>query len=149
MRLLLGLFALLCATAGAEAKHHKTHLYHHTHHARLHHFHHTRTAAIASVTAQPQPHPEGCPHTDFCGCGVSVRVYGHSVRSLWQAASWYKFPRTTPQAGTVAIFGRRHVAFIEQMLGTGIALVYDPNNGHHRTRIHPRSIAGATIVKPT
>jgi hypothetical protein len=30
----------------------------------------------------------------------------------------------------------------------GNATVYDPNSGHHLTRIHQRSLAGYTIVDP-
>lgn len=98
--------------------------------------------------SQSMPHPAGCPRVAFCGCGVSVRVFGRSVRSLWLAAAWRRFPRTSPGPGAVAVFGSRHVAYIVAYHGDGMALVYDPNSGHHQTRIHMRRIAGATIVMP-
>ena len=146
MRFLVGCIALLFAT-GAEAKH--TNRHHHRHHQTVHRQHQYRYSyEIHSAPAASVAHPAGCPRTQFCGCGVSVRVYGHSVRSLWLAANWRRFPRAIPQPGTVAVFGWHHVAYIERMLTELIALVYDPNSGHHQTRIHPRSIAGATIVRP-
>jgi hypothetical protein len=94
-------------------------------------------------------HPAGCPASLFCGCGVSVRVFGHPVRSLWSAAAWYRFPRATAAPGTVAIFGRHHVAYIEAVYGDGTALLYDPNSGGRATRVHRRSLSGLQIVRPS
>lgn len=92
-------------------------------------------------------HPAGCPTRLFCGCGASVRVFGHSVRELWLAANWYKFPRTYPAPGAVAV-RRHHVMVLEADLGGGVWQVYDANSGGHATRIHARSLAGYTIVQP-
>lgn len=101
--------------------------------------------AIEQIVA----HPAGCPRTLFCGCGVSVRVFGHSVRELWLAANWFRFPRAPAAPGNVAIFrGGGHVAYIEAVYGDGTALLYDPNSGGHLTRLHRRSLAGAVIVSP-
>jgi hypothetical protein len=99
----------------------------------------------ASIVA----HPAGCPARAFCGCGVSVRAFGHPVRDLYLAANWYRFPRAPAAAGTVAIFGRHHVAYIESVNSDGTATLYDPNSGGGATRVHTRSIAGATIVRPS
>lgn len=94
-------------------------------------------------------HPAGCPRVDFCGCGVSVRAFGHSVRDLWLARAWLRFPRTTAHTGAVAVFrGGRHVAYVEQAYGDGTALLYDPNSGGHQTRVHRASLAGAVLVAP-
>ena len=93
-------------------------------------------------------HPAGCPWSAFCGCGVSVKVYGHPVRDLYLAENWYRFPRSHAAPGHVAIFGRHHVAYIEQVNSDGTALLYDPNSGGHLTRLHTASLAGATIVAP-
>jgi hypothetical protein len=93
-------------------------------------------------------HPSGCPRTNFCGCGVSEKVYGHPVRELYTARSWLAFPRAMVAAGMVAVYGTRHVAYIIQPHGNGTALVYDPNSGGHQTRIHDRSLRGAIIVDP-
>jgi hypothetical protein len=92
-------------------------------------------------------HPHGCPGYAFCGCGVSVRVFGHPVRNLYLASNWYRFHRTHPHHGAVAVW-RHHVAFIENADGDGTAVVYDPNSGGHATRIHRISLAGAAIVDP-
>lgn len=92
-------------------------------------------------------HPTGCPRSAFCGCGAAVRVFGHSVRELWLAANWFKFPRASPAPGMVAV-RRHHVFVLEADLGGGAWQVYDANSGGHATRIHARSIAGYTIVDP-
>lgn len=99
-----------------------------------------RTATIVA-------HPEGCPRTAFCGCGAAVRVFGHAVRELWLASNWFKFPRSSPAPGMVAVRSH-HVFVLEADLGGGVWQVYDANSGGHATRIHARSIAGYTIVNP-
>lgn len=93
------------------------------------------------------PHPAGCPATLFCGCGVSVRVFGRSVRELWLAANWGRFPSAVAAAGMVA-WRRGHVFFIERVLGDGMVLAFDPNSGGHKTRLWPRSLAGYRVVDP-
>jgi hypothetical protein len=80
-------------------------------------------------------HPAGCPLFLFCGCGVSVRIFGHPVRSLYSVNAWRRLPRTAPHAGAVAIFGAYHVAYVEQTDGHSV-LLYDPNSGGGKTRLH-------------
>lgn len=93
-------------------------------------------------------HPEPCPRRLFCGCGVSVKVFGKPVRELFLAANWLrKFPRTSPAAGMVAA-RHGHVFYIIDYLGEGQALAWDPNSGGHKTRIHVRSLAGYRVVNP-
>ena len=92
-------------------------------------------------------HPSGCPARAFCGCGTAVRLLGAPVRSLWLAANWFRFPRAAPAPGMAAV-RRHHVFAIEQVLGNGKVLAYDPNSGGHKTRIHVRSLAGYVIVNP-
>lgn len=99
--------------------------------------------AIATIVS----HPSGCPSTAFCGCGAAVRVFGRPVRELWLAANWYKFPRTSPSPGKVAV-RRHHVFVLEAHLSGDVWQVYDANSGGHATRIHARSISGYTIVDP-
>ena len=106
-----------------------------------------REQAPAAAPARIVEHPAGCPSRAFCGCGAAVRVFGHGVRSLWVAANWYRFPRTSPAPGAVAV-RRHHVFVLEADLGRGLWLVYDANSGGHATRIHARSISGYTIVDP-
>jgi hypothetical protein len=102
---------------------------------------------ISSSAAQIVSHPTGCPRRAFCGCGASVRVFGRSVRSLWLASAWFKFPRAAPSPGMVAV-RRGHVFVLETHIGGNVWKVYDANSGRRQTRIHPRSIAGYAIVNP-
>ncbi|MGA8615163.1 MAG: hypothetical protein WB760_26480 [Xanthobacteraceae bacterium] len=92
-------------------------------------------------------HPSGCPWSAFCGCGASVKIFGHPVRDLYLASNWYRFPRTSPHAGAVAVWSH-HVAVIESYNGDGHAIAYDANSGGHLTREHEISLAGAAIVQP-
>lgn len=152
--LFFSLIALLVVSSPAFAAH-RHHRYHHHHHYRCHH----RRMVIAHDMAHGlgyglkhmldsiEPHPAGCPRTEFCGCGVSVRVYGHPVRELWLAANWFRFPRTSPHAGAVAV-RQHHVFYIEAAYGDGTVLAYDPNSGHHLTRRHRISLSGYTVVDP-
>ena len=94
-----------------------------------------------------QPHPAGCPSRAFCGCGTSVRVFGHPVRNLYLAANWFRFPRTYAHAGAVAVRSH-HVFYIEEAYGDGTVLAYDPNSGGHATRLHRVSLSGYAIVQP-
>ena len=106
------------------------------------------SAMLVSVAnAQDVAHPAGCPWRSFCGCGVSVKIFGHPVRDLYLAANWFRFPRAAPAPGMVAV-RRHHVMAIIAYNGR-TATVYDPNSGHHGTRVHERSLAGYTVVNPT
>ena len=118
----------------AEARHHRHH------HRHIHYDYSRSDSRIVS-------HPAGCPGRAFCGCGVSVRVFGHPIRSLYLAANWLRFPRTQPGAGMVAVRSH-HVMYIMDYSGNGIATVYDPNSGGHQTRIHTRNISRYRIVNP-
>lgn len=110
-----------------------------------------RKAAPEPVSRETQivAHPEGCPSRAFCGCGVSLHVFGKAVREggLAIAAEWLRFPRAEPAPGMVAA-RPGHVFAIMENLGGGRVLAYDPNSGGHRTRIHVRSLAGYTVVNP-
>lgn len=112
----------------------------------------TTTALLAlsatSALAEVVPHPEGCPKRAFCGCGVSVRVFGKPVRDLFLARNWFRFPHSTPAAGRVAV-RRGHVFYIEYMIDATTAMAYDPNSGQHKTRRAPRSIRGYRVVDPS
>ncbi len=92
-------------------------------------------------------HPRGCPKRLFCGCGVSVKVFGKPVRELFLAANWRKFAKAKPGAGMVA-WRRGHVFYIIEMVEKNVALAFDPNSGRHLTRIHRRSLAGFRVVDP-
>lgn len=92
-------------------------------------------------------HPAGCPWSKFCGCGVSVKVFGHPVRSLFAAISWSQFQPTYARGGAVA-YRAHHVVYIERMTGPHRGIVYDPNSGHHQTRVHERDLRGFRFVDP-
>lgn len=108
-----------------------------------------RYASARGSNAEIVAHPAGCPARSFCGCGVSLHVFGKVVREggLAIAAEWLRFPRTAPAPGMVAA-RRGHVFAILKVISPGRVLAYDPNSGRHQTRIWERSIAGFTIVNP-
>lgn len=94
-------------------------------------------------------HPRGCPRRAFCGCGASVERFGRSIRSLWLARNWLKFPRAEPAPGRAAVRSDgHHIVILRRHVRGHVWSVYDANSGGHRTRIHPRSIAGWSIVDP-
>ena len=90
--------------------------------------------------------PAGCPHR-FCGCGASLHLFGRIIPALNLAANWLRFPRAAP-APKMAAARPGHVFVLEQHIRGSVWLVFDANSGGHRTRIHPRSIAGYRIVNP-
>lgn len=105
------------------------------------------TVTMHRVAERVVSHPAGCPARAFCGCGAAVRIFGRPIRNLWLAANWFHFPRAAPAPGMAAV-RRHHVFVLERHLAGSIWLAFDANSGHHRTRIHPRSIAGYAIVDP-
>jgi hypothetical protein len=90
--------------------------------------------------------PTGCPRS-FCGCGASIRVFGHVVPGLNLASNWLRFPRAAPAPGMVAA-RRGHVFVLEQHLEGDTWMAYDANSGGHATRLHARSLRGYTVVNP-
>lgn len=113
--------------------------------AEARHRHHAARAFSESV--QVVDHPPGCPRRAFCGCGVSVKVFGRPIRDLFLASNWRRFARAFAGPGMVAV-RNHHVMYIISTDGSGNALVYDPNSGGHQTRIHYRSLAGYEIRNP-
>ena len=91
--------------------------------------------------------PRGCPYR-WCGCGVSLKVFGRIIPSLNLAANWLrKFPRAAPAPGMVAARSG-HVFYIEQVYDDGTVLAYDPNSGGHVAHEHRRSLRGFRVVNP-
>jgi hypothetical protein len=103
---------------------------------------------IMNYAGEIVEHPAGCPRSLFCGCGASVHVFGHPVRSLYLVSNWYQFPRTAPAPGMAVLFGRQHVAIIEEYHADNTATLYDANSGGGLTRVHRVKIAGLTVVDP-
>jgi hypothetical protein len=92
-------------------------------------------------------HPAGCPARQFCACGAAVEVFGHAVRDLWPASAWYRFSRTAPGPGMVAVRSH-HVFVLRSHIEGSIWMTADYNSGGHRSRLHAQSISGYTIVDP-
>lgn len=90
--------------------------------------------------------PHGCP-SRFCGCALSLHLFGRIVPRLNLAANWLGFPRTAPAPGMVAA-RRGHVFRLIAHRGGSVWRVWDANSGEGRIRIHDRSIAGFAIVNP-
>lgn len=90
--------------------------------------------------------PAGCP-ARFCGCGASLHLFGRIIPFLNLAANWLRFPRAAPAPGMAAA-RRGHVFVLKQHIEGKKWLVYDANSGGRKTRLHPRSIAGFTVVNP-
>jgi hypothetical protein len=91
--------------------------------------------------------PAGCPWR-YCGCGVSLKVFGKIIPKLNLALNWkIIFPRTEPAAGMVAARSG-HVFYIVSVVDSSTVVAYDPNSGGHKTRIHTVSLRGFTVVDP-
>jgi hypothetical protein len=90
--------------------------------------------------------PSGCPHA-WCGCGVSLKVFGRIIPELNLAANWRRFPAAIAAAGNVA-WRWGHVFYIEAVNGDGTVLAYDPNSGGHVAHVHNRSLRGFRVVNP-
>jgi hypothetical protein len=90
-------------------------------------------------------HPSGCPRRLFCGCGVSVKAFGKPIRELFLASNYgYYFNQGTFAPGNAA-WRPGHVVYI--LGGTqSDALIYDPNSGHGKTRIHRRDLSRYRIA---
>jgi len=99
------------------------------------------------VSAEVVSHPPGCPKRLFCGCGVSVEIFGRPIRELFLARNWFRFPRAEAAPGMVAV-RRHHVMAIRAVDANGNVVVYDPNSGGRKTRIHTRSLKGFVVVNP-
>ena len=106
-----------------------------------------RARQVYSAVERIVSHPAGCPRTAFCGCGSSVRVFGHPVRDLYLSDNWGRFAPASPGPGMVA-WRHGHVFVIENDNGDGTVVAYDPNSGGHQTRIHTVSLRGFHVVDP-
>ena len=107
----------------------------------------TRNARIETEGAVVGGRPAGCPHR-YCGCGVSLKVFGKIIPKLNLALNWkIMFPRTSPAAGMVAARSG-HVFYIESVVDSYTVVAYDPNSGRGLTRVHTVSLRGYTVVNP-
>jgi hypothetical protein len=92
-------------------------------------------------------HPVGCQRRLFCGCGVSVKAFGKPIRELFLARNWGYYFNPAPFASGNVAWSYGHVVYI--LGGTrSAALLYDPNSGGGKTRVHVRNISRYYIVDP-
>jgi hypothetical protein len=90
--------------------------------------------------------PSGCPHR-YCGCALSLKLFGRIIPRLNLAVNWLAFPRALPSGGMVAA-RHGHVFLLKEHISGSTWLAWDPNSGRGRIRLHARSIAGFRIVDP-
>ncbi len=111
----------------------------------------------SQVTSQPETHqrasqevvggrPAGCPHA-YCGCAVSLKVFGRIVDGLNLAANWSRFRSADPAPGRVA-YRAHHVFLIQEVNSDGTVVAYNPNSGRGLTRIVTVSLRGYRVVDP-
>lgn len=79
-------------------------------------------------------HPSGCPRSLFCGCGVSVYVFGHPIKSLFLAAAYGRFPQTSSPGPRDVAYRRGHALAFMSVSGNQ-ATIYNPNSGRRLTRV--------------
>lgn len=90
--------------------------------------------------------PAGCPY-QYCGCYVSLKVFGRIVPGLNLAANWGQFPSAAAASGMVA-YRNHHVFYIASVNSDGTVVAYDGNSGRHLTRVHTVSLRGYRVVNP-
>lgn len=84
----------------------------------------------------------------FCGCALSVKLFGKVIPDLMLADNWRRrFPATRPEPGMVAARSG-HVFQLVRHVSGDRWVVWDANSGGGLTRIHERRIAGYSIVNP-
>ena len=100
-------------------------------------------SAVAEVVGG---RPASCPKR-FCGCALSIKLFGRQVPGLNLSTSWLRFPRTHAQPGAVAV-RRGHVFQLLHHVSGNTWMVWDANSGGGKTRVHHRSVAGYVFVNP-
>ena len=91
--------------------------------------------------------PAACPRR-YCGCALSLRLFGKIRPHLNLAANWIStFRKTAPAPGMIAARSG-HVMLLLQHAGGDKWIVHDPNSGGGLTREHVRSIRYFTVVNP-
>ena len=96
--------------------------------------------------ARPSDRPPECPKR-YCGCALSLDLFGAARPQLFLAANWLRFPKTAPAPGMVAARKGHVMKLIYHVNGSNWQ-VLDPNSGKGLTRVHVRSIIGFVVVNP-
>lgn len=90
--------------------------------------------------------PAGCPHR-FCGCALSIKLFGKIIPDLNLAANWArKFPATHARVGAVGV--RRGGGHVLQIVdgSPGQWVTWDANSGGGKIRIHQRKLTNYRFV---
>jgi hypothetical protein len=92
-------------------------------------------------------HPAGCPRSLFCGCGVSVKVFGRPIRALYLATNYGRYFNQASFGPGMVGYRSGHALYV---IGGTVdnATVYDPNSGNHQTRVHARNLSRYRFVDP-
>lgn len=90
--------------------------------------------------------PSQCPHR-YCGCSLSIEIFGRADPKLFPAAAWLRFPRARPAPGMVAVRSHHVMRLVRHVKGREW-LTFDPNSGGGLTREHVRNISGFVVVNP-
>lgn len=101
-------------------------------------------AKIARVAISGRP--RGCPARSWCGCFMSLHVFGRNLRQLWLARAWASVgrPASGPAPGVIAVYARGrggHVGRVVRVLGPGRIVLLSGNDGG-RVRQRERSTKG-------
>lgn len=92
--------------------------------------------------------PPLCPPRRWCGCALSLRVFGQPIRPLYLAANWMRYFRRAAPGPHMVAARKGHVMQLLAHVEGARWLVYDPNSGGGLTRVHVRSISGFVVVDP-
>lgn len=83
----------------------------------------------------------------FCGCALSVKLFGRVIPALMLAANWRDFPPAAPAPDMVAA-RRGHVFLLVRHVEGDTWIVWDANSGRGRIRMHARRLVGFSVHNP-
>jgi hypothetical protein len=90
--------------------------------------------------------PQGCPK-QFCGCALSLKLFGKIIPNLNLANNWKRFPKAARAPGMVGAKDG-HVLQLRRHVKGNRWVVWTANSCGRKICIQERSIAGYTIVDP-
>jgi len=95
------------------------------------------------VSINDKGRPAGCPHA-WCGCFLSIHIFGENRRELWKAFNWKnRFPKTAPKIGAVAVMARKGGGHVGQVVGfddKGNPILLSGNHsGKVATSVYPKN----------
>lgn len=85
--------------------------------------------------------PSGCPPRVWCGCWLSLEIFGENRRELWLAKNWLKFGKTVPRVGSIAVLGRRGGGHV------GVVVGFDGSDPILKSGNHSNRVAVATYTR--